>query len=75
MFLKSDLISPDDIIQFLDSFNNEIQADDIRIDVFKTIKRLLRLGDKINSKKYIDKSMDREVLPENEDVVTGKLRE
>ena len=41
------------------------------IDFEKNVKCLLE----INSKKYIDKSMDREVLPENEDVVTGKLRE
>ena len=75
MFLQSELISPDDIIEFLDSFGDEVVADDIRIDVFSAIKRLLRLSDKTNTKTYINKCMDREVLPEAEDNQTGKLRE
>jgi hypothetical protein len=64
LFLKYNLLKPDDIINFLDEFTEEIQADDIRIDVFATIKRLLKLADKINTKCYIEKSMDKEVLPE-----------
>jgi hypothetical protein len=75
MFLESPLIFPDDIIEFMDSFTEEVQADDIRIDVFSAIKRLLRLSDKVNAKNYINKCMDREVLPENDDNQTGKLRE
>ena len=76
MFLESSLLRPDDIIEFMDSFTEDItDADDIRIDVFSAIKRLLRLKDKVNTKNYILKCMDREVLPEKDDNQTGKLRE
>jgi hypothetical protein len=59
MFLSSDLIFPDDIIEFLDSFTEDTFAEDIRIDVFSAIKRLLRLSDKTNTRNYINKCMDR----------------
>jgi hypothetical protein len=75
MFLESSLISPDDIIEFMDSFTEDVTADEIRIDVFNAIKRLLRLSDKPNTRNYINKIMDREVLPGNDDNQTGKLRE
>lgn len=75
MFLQSSEIFPDDIIDFLDSFNEDVDADSIRIDVFSAIKRLLRLSDKVNTQNYIRKSMDCEVLPEKDDNQTGKLRE
>jgi hypothetical protein len=63
MFLQSNLIIPNEIIDFVDSFNEEVEADSIRVDVFNAIKRLLKLSDKTNSENYIRKCMDCEVLP------------
>ena len=77
LFLESPLLEPSDIIDFLDEFSDEVVADDIRIEVFCTIKRLLRLSDKQNTKQYIEKSMDKEVLNEGENNATemGKLKD
>lgn len=65
MFLQSNLITAGDIIDFVDLFGEDVDpdADKIRIDVFRAIKRLLRLHDRKNSENYIHKCMDREVLP------------
>lgn len=63
------------MIGFLDEFTEEVAADDIRLDVFNAIKRLLKLEDKENTQKYIQNSLDKEILPERGDGHTGKLRD
>ncbi len=63
------------MIGFLDEFTEEVSADEIRIDVFNAIKRLLKLNDKENTQRYIQNALDREVLPERVDGHTSKLRD
>jgi hypothetical protein len=42
--------------------------------VFSAIKRLLKVTDEKNTRKYIEKSLDKEILPEREDA-QNKLRD
>ncbi len=42
--------------------------------MFSAIKRLLKVTDEKNTRKYIEKSLDKEILPEREDA-QNKLRD
>ena len=57
-----------------------VEADDVRLDVFNCIKRLLKLNDKENAYAFIFKSLDKEVFEqksaeiENSSSADGNLR-
>jgi hypothetical protein len=63
----------------MDEFEG-VEADDVRLDVFNCIKRLLKLNDKENAYAFIFKSLDKEVFEqksaeiENSSSADGNLR-
>jgi len=62
MFLESKLINLQNIIKFVDFFE-KADADDVRIEVFNCIKKLLKITDETNTRDFIEKSLEKEVLP------------
>lgn len=73
------MINLQNIIKFMDEFEG-VEADDVRLDVFNCIKRLLKLNDKENAYAFIFKSLDKEVFEqksaeiENSSSADGNLR-
>lgn len=60
-YLNSHLADLKVLINFMDDFN-ENKADEIRLDAFKTIKRLLKLSDYSNTKRFNDKTLDKSIF-------------
>lgn len=58
IFLESKLVNLQNIIKFIDFFDGS-EADDVRIDVFNCIKKLLKITDFENTREFIEKSLDK----------------
>lgn len=61
IYLSSEEIELKSIIDFLDLFDNNVN-DDIRFDVFTSIKRILKISDKENTENFVEKLMNKEIL-------------
>lgn len=62
IFLESQEVELSEIIKFIDFFDGS-GADDVRVDVFNCIKKLLKITDYENTRDFIEKSLEKEVLP------------
>jgi hypothetical protein len=73
MYLNSDSIVLLEVINFLDEFEGN-SDDDIRMDVFNCIKKLLKISDKENTISFVNKLMDKEIL-KNQDSIDPLIDE
>jgi hypothetical protein len=70
IFLESQEVVLSEIIKFIDFFDGS-GADDVRVDVFNCIKKLLKITDYENTRDFIEKSLEKEVLPERSNEISN----
>ena len=66
VYLTSDKVDLSGIIDFFDQFQGKKNDNNIRKDVFDCIKKRLQLNDRVNTEKFVEKLMDREILKSEE---------